>query len=166
MYRTQPKQGKSELLIMTPVEFLRRWTLPMPPPNKNLVHYYGALAPRSPLRPALVAEAGKEVRRLSDNTQRVYLHAVFALARRYMKSPDQFSDRQIQDYVLYMLNERKPAWSTCDTNIAWLQFFYGAAFYYERPDVMICGPLAAAAPCCQPGAAVRLPACQQLRTPF
>jgi len=30
------------------------------PPNKNLVHYYGALAPRSPLRPLLVAKAEKE----------------------------------------------------------------------------------------------------------
>jgi len=30
------------------------------PPNKNLVHYYGALALRSPLRPLLVAKAEKE----------------------------------------------------------------------------------------------------------
>lgn len=66
-----------------------------------------------------------QLRRLSDNTQRVYTHAVFALARRYMKSPDQLSDEQVQDYVLYMLNERKLAWSTCDTNVAGLQFFYG-----------------------------------------
>ncbi len=66
-----------------------------------------------------------QLRRLSDNTQRVYTHAVFALARRYMKSPDQLSDEQVKDYVLYMLNERKLAWSTCDTNVAGLQFFYG-----------------------------------------
>jgi hypothetical protein len=35
----------------------------MPPPNKNLVHYYGALAPRSPLRPLLAAKAEKEADR-------------------------------------------------------------------------------------------------------
>jgi len=33
------------------------------PPNKNLVHYYGALALRSPLRPLLVAKAEKEADR-------------------------------------------------------------------------------------------------------
>ena len=60
IYRTAPKDGKSEILVMPPVEFLRRLTLLMPPPNKNLIHYYGALAPRSPLRPAVVAKVEKE----------------------------------------------------------------------------------------------------------
>ena len=60
LYRTEPKAGKSEMLAMTPIEFLRRWTLLLPPPRKNLVHYYGALAPRFPLRPLLVAKAEKE----------------------------------------------------------------------------------------------------------
>ena len=53
IYRSEPREGRSELLTMKPVEFLRRWGLLMPPPNKNLIHYYGALAPRSPLRPLL-----------------------------------------------------------------------------------------------------------------
>lgn len=66
-----------------------------------------------------------QLRRLADNTQRVYVHAVAGLARRYMKSPDQLTDQQVQDYVLYMLHERKLAWSTCDTSVAALQFFYG-----------------------------------------
>ena len=60
IYRTAPKEGKSEILVMPPVEFLRRWTLLMPPPNKNLIRYYGALAPRSPLRHAVVAKVEKE----------------------------------------------------------------------------------------------------------
>lgn len=66
-----------------------------------------------------------QLRRLSDNTQRVYTHAVFALAKYYMQAPDRLTVRQVQDYVLYMLNERKLSWSTCDTNVAGLQFFYG-----------------------------------------
>jgi len=36
----------------------------MPPPNKNLIHYYGALAPRSPLRSLLVAKTAKETGRI------------------------------------------------------------------------------------------------------
>ena len=77
----------------------------------------------SQLRDKMVRDM--QLRRLSDNTQRVYTHAVSGLAKRYMKSPDQLSDEQVQDYILYMLNERKLAWSTCDTNTAALQFFYG-----------------------------------------
>ena len=77
----------------------------------------------SQLRDRMVRDM--QLRRLSENTQRTYTHAVFGLAKRYMKSPDQISDQQVQDYVLYMLNERKLAWSTCDTNVAGLQFFYG-----------------------------------------
>ena len=77
----------------------------------------------TPLREKMVRDM--QLRRLSDNTQRVYLHAVFALARHYMQAPDLLNDRQIQDYVLYMLNVRKLSWSTCDTNVAGLQFFYG-----------------------------------------
>jgi site-specific recombinase XerD len=42
-----------------------------------------------------------------------------------MTSPDQISNQQVQDYVLYMLNDRKLTWSTCDTYVAGLQFFYG-----------------------------------------
>ena len=65
IYRSETREGKSELLTMTPVEFLRRWGLLMPPPNKNLIHYYGALAPRSSLRPLLVAKAEKETARIA-----------------------------------------------------------------------------------------------------
>ena len=47
IYRAEPKGGRSEVLTLTPIEFLRRWGLLMPAPNKNLIHYYGTLAPRS-----------------------------------------------------------------------------------------------------------------------
>ena len=77
----------------------------------------------TPLREKMVRDM--QLRRLSDNTQRVYTHAVFALARHYMKAPERITNDQVQAYVLYMLNERKLTWSTCDTNVAGLKFFYG-----------------------------------------
>ncbi|KAF0151239.1 MAG: transposase Tn3 family protein [Elusimicrobia bacterium] len=64
LYRAERHDGRPGMLAMSPVEFLRRWGLLLPPPRKNLAHYYGALAPRSPLRPALTAQAVKEVRRV------------------------------------------------------------------------------------------------------
>ena len=77
----------------------------------------------TPLREKMVRDM--QLRRLSDNTQRVYAHAVFALARHYMKAPDRLTNEQVKAYILYLINERKLAWSTCDTNVAGLQFFYG-----------------------------------------
>ena len=44
-------------LSMEPLEFMRRWALLVPPPRKNLVRYYGALGPNSPLRDLVVEEA-------------------------------------------------------------------------------------------------------------
>ena len=77
----------------------------------------------TPLREKMVRDM--QLRRLSENTRRVYTQAVFALARHYMKSPDLLTDEQIKSYVLHLLNERGLSWSTCDTYVAALQFFYG-----------------------------------------
>ncbi|HNT97791.1 MAG TPA: transposase [Elusimicrobiales bacterium] len=65
IYRTEKKEGYPAMLAMSPVEFLRRWGLLMPPANKNTVHYYGALAPRSPLRALLVASTEKAAAELN-----------------------------------------------------------------------------------------------------
>lgn len=60
VYRGEKHGTVGGTLVMTPLEFLRKWGILMPPPNKNLIRYYGALAPRSPLRPLVVARALKE----------------------------------------------------------------------------------------------------------
>lgn len=63
VYKTEPRPGQPTALVMDPLEFLRRWGLLLPPAHRNLVHYYGALAPRSPLRRALTAKAEEEAGR-------------------------------------------------------------------------------------------------------
>lgn len=65
IYRTEKREGYPPMLVMSPVEFLRRWGLLMPPAHRNMVHYYGALAPRSPLRKLLVATTEKAAAELS-----------------------------------------------------------------------------------------------------
>jgi hypothetical protein len=59
VYRTDPRGGESWSLSMEPLEFLRRWALLVPPPRKNLVRYYGALGPNSPLRNLIVRAVSK-----------------------------------------------------------------------------------------------------------
>jgi site-specific recombinase XerD len=66
-----------------------------------------------------------QLRRLSDRTQESYLQGVRSLAKHYMRPPDQLTDREVQDFVLHLLNERGFAWSTCNTYVSGMKFFYG-----------------------------------------
>ena len=61
---------------------------------------------------------------LVDGTQREYLRAVRQLAAYYMIAPDQLSERQVQDYILYMRDEFGVAKGTFEPMIAGLKFFY------------------------------------------
>ncbi len=65
-----------------------------------------------------------QLRRLAPGTQDVYQKAVTGLAQYYKLSPDLLTDQQVQNYLLYLLGERKLAWSTCDQQAAALMFFY------------------------------------------
>lgn len=66
-----------------------------------------------------------QLRRFSDRTQEAYLHGVRGLAKHYKRSPDQLTDREVQGYLLYLLNVRQMAWSTCNIRVSAMKFFYG-----------------------------------------
>ncbi len=61
---------------------------------------------------------------LSDNTQRRYLAAVSGLAKHYQKSPDQLSKEMIEDYLLYLKNDKGYAPNSCASDLSGLRFFY------------------------------------------
>ena len=65
-----------------------------------------------------------ELRRLSASTKRNYLNAIFGLAKHYKRSPVQITDHEVQDYLLYLLNEKKLTWGTCNIRISGFRFFY------------------------------------------
>jgi site-specific recombinase XerD len=65
-----------------------------------------------------------QLRRFADRTQQSYLWAVTGLAKYYKQSPDQIEEKRVLDYLLYLLNERKLSWSTCDLIASGLEFFY------------------------------------------
>lgn len=66
-----------------------------------------------------------QLRRFADSTQESYLHGVREIAKHYKRPPDQLTDRQVQDYILHLLNVRKLSWSTCNLAVSALRFFYG-----------------------------------------
>ena len=64
------------------------------------------------------------LRGLSEKTQEAYLGAVVGLVRYYRRSPDQLSNAEIHAYLLYLIQVRKLAWSSCNVRYAALRVLY------------------------------------------
>ncbi len=64
------------------------------------------------------------LRRFSTHTQRAYISAVAGLARYYKQSPEKINNQMIHDYMLHLMQERKLQWSSCNTIVSGLRFFY------------------------------------------
>lgn len=62
--------------------------------------------------------------RFSPKTNAAYMNALKSLAAHYRQPPDQLSDAQVQDYLDYILAERKLAWSTCNVQFSGIKRFY------------------------------------------
>jgi site-specific recombinase XerD len=65
-----------------------------------------------------------ELKNLSDNTQRTYLTAVTGLTKHYQKSPDKLSKEMIEDYLLYLKNDKGKCPNSCASALSGLRFFY------------------------------------------
>ena len=65
-----------------------------------------------------------ELENLSDNTQRRYLDAVSGLAKHYHRSPDQLTKEMVEDYLLYLKNDKGNAPNSCASTLSGLRFFY------------------------------------------
>ena len=65
-----------------------------------------------------------DLKNLSNNTKRAYLTAVTGLAKHYRQSPEQITATMIEDYLLYLKNERGNAPASCCSVLTGLRFFY------------------------------------------
>jgi site-specific recombinase XerD len=64
------------------------------------------------------------LRSLADNTQRSYLQSVSGLAKHYMKPPDQLTKEMIEDYLIFLKQEKGKALTTLSCTVTGLRFFY------------------------------------------
>lgn len=65
-----------------------------------------------------------ELRNLSSHSQRAYLAAVTGIARHYRQSPDKITNKMIEDYLLYLKNEKGNSPNSCGSILTGLRFFY------------------------------------------
>ena len=76
----------------------------------------------TPLRQEMIR--AMELRNLSKHTKRNHLGSVDRLSRYYNKSPDQLTKEQIEDYLLYLKNERGNTLGTCGVVASGIRFFF------------------------------------------
>jgi site-specific recombinase XerD len=79
-----------------------------------------------------------ELRRFAPRTQTQYLRHVYDLAKYYHRSPDKISDAMVQDYIHYLLVERKWSWSTVNIASSSIRFFF--RFVLGRLDLNVSIP--------------------------
>ena len=89
------------------------------------------------LRDQMIREL--RLRRYAPTTQRAYVAAVVGLTKHFGIAPDRLSARQVQDYLLFLMTERKLRWNTVNSICSGLTFFYTQTV--NRPDVAAAMPL-------------------------
>lgn len=62
--------------------------------------------------------------RYSPKTNTAYINVVKLLAKHYRQSPDRLTNQQVQDYLHYILTERKLSWNTCNVHFSAIKCFY------------------------------------------
>lgn len=86
----------------------------------------------TPLRKRMLEDM--QLRNLSTETQRAYLHYITGLARFYMTSPDQLSLEEIREYQLYLINQRRYSPETVNTFVSATKFFYNVTLDTPWPE--------------------------------
>jgi len=76
----------------------------------------------TPLRQKMINDM--KLRRFAIGTQKLYVYAVEDLAKYYHRSPDLISEEEAHGYLLYLQEERKLEWGSCNCMAAGLNFFY------------------------------------------
>lgn len=88
------------------------------------------------LRDRMIREL--QLQRFAPASQKTYLEAVVGLTKHFGIAPDQLTARQVQDYLLHLLRQRRLQWNTVNTVCSGLKFFYAKTI--GRPDIAVAMP--------------------------
>jgi len=73
----------------------------------------------TPLRQRMINDM--KLRRFSPGTQKLYVYAVESLAKYYNRSPDLISQEEVYVFLLYLQEEKKLEWGSCNCIVAGLK---------------------------------------------
>jgi site-specific recombinase XerD len=80
------------------------------------------------------------VRGLSVATRQTYVHAVAELAKFHDRRPDNLTTREVQQFLVHLVEGRGLTWGTCNCYVHGLRFFYRVTL--GRNDTDFCIPRA------------------------
>jgi integrase/recombinase XerD len=88
------------------------------------------------LRDRMIREL--QLRHFAPLTRKHYLGVVSRLAKHYGIAPDRLSARQVQDYLVHLMTERRLQWNSINVVASGLKFFYRQVV--KRPDIILAIP--------------------------
>ncbi len=65
-----------------------------------------------------------QLRNFSENTQKSYITVIKQFASYYKRSPANITEQEAQNYILYLVKEKKLSWSSCNVVVSGIRFFY------------------------------------------
>ncbi len=91
----------------------------------------------TPLRKRMVNDM--TVRGLAENTKKSYLNSVSGLACHYGRSPERISAQEVQDYLLFLHEERGLTWQSCNCARHGIRFLYRITLGLSDPHFYVPG---------------------------
>ena len=79
------------------------------------------------------------VRGLGENTRKSHLSSVSSLACHYDHSPDRISAQEVQDYLIFLHDERGLTWQSCNSARYGFRFFYRITLGLPEPHFYLPG---------------------------
>jgi site-specific recombinase XerD len=86
----------------------------------------------TPLRQRMIEDM--QLRNLSAETQRAYLHYITGLARFYQTSPEHLNLEEIREYQLYLTNERRYSAESVNQFVSAAKFLYNVTLETPWPE--------------------------------
>ena len=91
----------------------------------------------TPLRERMVNDM--TVRGLAENTKKSYLNSVSRLAHHYGRSPERISAQEVQDYLIFLHDQRGLSWQSCNCARHGIRFLYRITLGLPEPHFYLPG---------------------------
>lgn len=80
------------------------------------------------------------LRGFSERTYESYIYGVRGLAAYYHRSPDQISNTEVREYLVYLLRERQLTYSTCNLALNAIRFLFREVLERPAKEIYLPGP--------------------------